>query len=301
MTEKTDVLKRLCKSYVNALVEGNRVQATAIVREGLKASASPFSVYLDILSPAQAEIGDLWSSGQINIAQEHWATEVTFAIMEDLKRSIEPQRDLGLRAVVTSIEGDLHNLGARMVAHFLHFDGWDVDFLGADTPVQDLVEFVRRTRPELVAISLTLEDGFNQLIEAVEKIRQLPFETRILVGGPAIWTEAFELIRSDLDIDGTARDALEAIQSARALMGVSGKAQSLDMFLQHVGSRIQQTRKSKGWSQKELGDSAGLDRTYISAVEHGKQNLTLGALKRLADALDVSIEALISNNGLGDL
>jgi len=68
-----------------------------------------------------------------------------------------------------------------------------------------------------------------------------------------------------------------------------------------VGSRIQQTRKSKGWSQKELGDSAGLDRTYISAVEHGKQNLTLGALKRLADALDVSIEALISNNGLSGL
>ena len=38
-----------------------------------------------------------------------------------------------------------------------------------------------------------------------------------------------------------------------------------------------------------------LDRTYISMVEHGKQNLTIGAVLRIADALDVPIGELIAS------
>jgi transcriptional regulator with XRE-family HTH domain len=42
-----------------------------------------------------------------------------------------------------------------------------------------------------------------------------------------------------------------------------------------------------------LAQAADLDRTYISAVEHGKQNLTLAAVMRLAEALDVPFEQLL--------
>ena len=42
-------------------------------------------------------------------------------------------------------------------------DGWDVDFLGAETPGSDLVELVRRRSVDLVAISVTSEEGLLQL------------------------------------------------------------------------------------------------------------------------------------------
>lgn len=41
-------------------------------------------------------------------------------------------------------------------------------------------------------------------------------------------------------------------------------------------------------SQEKLGELAGLDRTYISSVEAGRRNLSLKAIHRLADALDVN-------------
>jgi len=44
-----------------------------------------------------------------------------------------------------------------------------------------------------------------------------------------------------------------------------------------------------------LASSCGLDRTYISAVEHGKQNLTIGAAVKLADALNTSLVSLLSH------
>ena len=46
-------------------------------------------------------------------------------------------------------------------------------------------------------------------------------------------------------------------------------------------------------TQGELAEASGLDRTYISLVEHGRQNLTIGAVLKIAHALDVSIGDLL--------
>jgi transcriptional regulator with XRE-family HTH domain len=56
---------------------------------------------------------------------------------------------------------------------------------------------------------------------------------------------------------------------------------------------VQQVRAGRGFTQQELADEAGLDRTYISGVEHGKQNPTIGALLRLARALEVPLDHLV--------
>lgn len=52
---------------------------------------------------------------------------------------------------------------------------------------------------------------------------------------------------------------------------------------------MQALRRSKGWSQEELADRAGLHRTYISGVERGVRNPTLTVLDRIATALGVGI------------
>ena len=48
-------------------------------------------------------------------------------------------------------------------------------------------------------------------------------------------------------------------------------------------------------TQQALADASGLDRTYISLVEHGKQNLTIRAVLKIAHALDVPIGDLLSS------
>ena len=72
------------------------------------------------------------------------------------------------------------------------------------------------------------------------------------------------------------------------------KADSLEDYLTIIGNQIQSLRKGKSWSQSALASSSGLDRTYISAVEHGKQNLTIGAAVKLADALETSLIDLLT-------
>jgi transcriptional regulator with XRE-family HTH domain len=63
--------------------------------------------------------------------------------------------------------------------------------------------------------------------------------------------------------------------------------------LQTLGERIRTLRRQRRWSQKQLGAAAGLERSYINGVEHGRQNLTIGAVHRLATALEVPLEQLL--------
>ena len=93
-------------------------------------------------------------------------------------------------------------------------------------------------------------------------------------------------------------DPIEAMVGARILWGISetdSKVDSLEDYLVIIGEQIQKLRKEKSWSQATLASSCGLDRTYISAVEHGKQNLTIGAAVKLADALNTSLVSLLSH------
>ena len=60
-----------------------------------------------------------------------------------------------------------------------------------------------------------------------------------------------------------------------------------------MGQKIRAARNAHKLTQQQLADASGLDRTYVSLVEHGKQNLTIAAVLKIADALDVSISDLL--------
>ena len=59
------------------------------------------------------------------------------------------------------------------------------------------------------------------------------------------------------------------------------------------GATLRAVRLQAGLSQEELAHRAGLDRTYVSSCERGKRNLSLEAIVRLAEALDVPASALL--------
>jgi transcriptional regulator with XRE-family HTH domain len=59
-----------------------------------------------------------------------------------------------------------------------------------------------------------------------------------------------------------------------------------------VGANVQRLRRGKGLSQEELAYRADIHQTYLSGVEGGKRNPSIGVLDRIASALDVDIDEL---------
>jgi len=62
--------------------------------------------------------------------------------------------------------------------------------------------------------------------------------------------------------------------------------------LKILGNRIREKRKSLGWTQEDLADIAGIDRSYIGSVERGKRNLTFTVLCQIASALRIDVAFL---------
>ena len=64
--------------------------------------------------------------------------------------------------------------------------------------------------------------------------------------------------------------------------------------LKQFGDTVKKIRKAKGWSQEELANKAGLHRTYIGSIERSERNVSLINIERIAAALNVKIEKLVS-------
>lgn len=60
------------------------------------------------------------------------------------------------------------------------------------------------------------------------------------------------------------------------------------------GQTLRELRKEKGLSQEELAHESGLDRTFISLLERGKRQPSLGTIISIANALTLSASELIN-------
>lgn len=287
----TYVISALREAYCKAILNGQAEEAQSIVDRGLAAGVIPSRIYLEVLMPSQVEVGARWHAGEVQIPQEHIATQITLRQMARLREMLKTRRKLGRKAVVCSVEGDQHFIGGQAMADFLVVDGWEVDFLGADIPTSHLVPYTKAREPDVVCLSVSLSSLAPVAQEAVKQLRQLSPMPQILIGGAA-FVERADLVEL-VNPDGFTLDPQEAVSLARQLCGLLDPDNALGLFLKKLGGTVHEHRKLKGLSQQQLAKTSNLDRAYISSVEHGKQNISIGAISKLAHALGVSIEELL--------
>ena len=276
--------------YADALAHGEANVAQSIIDDAIERGATPPEIYLSVLAPAQVKIGEMWHRGDISIAQEHLATAITMQMMDRQRQAAKPRTPIGLRALVTPAKDDQHFVGARITADLLIMDGWDVDFFWNATPDKDLAEYLQLRRIDLLAISATMSEFLPNVAATTDAIRKFdPSRPKILLGGSAITHADF-----DPHELGVVTDVAQAAQIARRLVGRIDTKPSLDQQLTAIGQNIRIARNHRKLTQQQLADASDLDRTYISLVEHGKQNLTIAAILKISQALDIPITDLIN-------
>lgn len=280
------------REYESALMSGNSMQAQQITTRMIASGWATSAIYVEVFTPALAAIGQAWHDGQTSIAHEHRATQLILEQMEIVRRSIFSAIDDNRRVVITSVANDSHAVGARMAADLLMEDGWLVDFLGADTPASDLVELIEETNSRLVGLSITSPELIDTARQTIDAVKASTVSPKVMIGGSAISSG----YGNDLAVDARVASLYDAPAAARRLLESSSGPDSIELMLDSVGNHIRELRRVHGITQQALAAASGMDRGYLSAVEQGKQNVTIGALMKISLALGVSVGNLIGSD-----
>ena len=65
-------------------------------------------------------------------------------------------------------------------------------------------------------------------------------------------------------------------------------------LLTRLGERVRKLRKKRGWTQVEMAEMVGIDRSFLADVERGRRNISILNLHVIAVGLQVSLSKLLS-------
>lgn len=231
--DQKDPDARLARTYLLKLLERNQRDAADLLFAELRTGKPLERIYERIVCPALAEVGRMWQVDEIAVADEHYATAATQVILAQLKLYAPSRPACGRSVLATSVGGDLHDVGIRMVADLFEFAGWRAECLGANTPSDEIVTALRGDHGagnpfDLLAISGSTSLTARSIADAIAAIRGEPAtcEIPVLVGGtpfrlvPDLWKV--------VGADGMAATASGAVQAANRLL--DGRAKAGSMF-----------------------------------------------------------------------
>jgi methanogenic corrinoid protein MtbC1 len=174
------------QKYLNGLVSANRNLCYEIV-ERIMENKFPIPIlYESLFRDALYEVGRLWEYNRISVAIEHMATAITEGIMNQLYSDIINPERVGKQIIVSSVENESHQVGAKMVADIFEMNGWDAIYLGANTPLGELLTCISEFNPQLVGLSLSVYYNMPCLEKMLRQIHLDYPDLNVLVGGQAI-------------------------------------------------------------------------------------------------------------------
>jgi MerR family transcriptional regulator, light-induced transcriptional regulator len=130
------------------------------------------------------QVGNRWHSGTLAPFHEHLASDTVRRTLAWVSDAYEPERGAPC-VVVATPAGELHELGAMIVAAAASEESWRVVYLGANLPAADIAAAAGAVGADVVALSLVYGNGEGTTLEIRETARALPDGVALVVGGAA--------------------------------------------------------------------------------------------------------------------
>ncbi len=172
-------------AYFSALLSGKGLFCADIIAQLMEKKTPVIDIYTDIFQRSLYEVGELWEHNRISVAAEHLTSAQTQALMNLMYPDIISPDRTGRKIIITAVEKEEHQIGAKMVSDVFEMHGWDAFFLGANTPTGELIRYAGEIRPQALGLSLTVWFHMEYLENMIRNIRKELPEIRILIGGQA--------------------------------------------------------------------------------------------------------------------
>lgn len=207
---------QLLADYLQRILAFDSEGAIHLLQSRASDARSVIDLYLEVLQPAQREIGRLWQINSISVAVEHYATSVAERALQILSYAVTADKSRGLRVLFLCPEGEHHCVGMHMVSSLSRLEGWDPYVIGPNTPLTSVVGFVTQVQPAVIGISITTFMALSSTRQLIAKLKQALPGLPILVGGYA--ANMGEEVWRSVGADAYAPDGLSALAMMEKLV-----------------------------------------------------------------------------------
>jgi MerR family transcriptional regulator, light-induced transcriptional regulator len=146
------------------------------------------AVIEQLIAPLLRKIGNLWRDGDFRVSHEHAAAAVIRSVLGNVLNGRDlPQNAPGI--LVSSPSGQLHELGALLVAVTASNFGWKVTYLGPNLTAEEIAGAAIQSHVKAVALSIIYPANDLSVVQELQKLRKyLPENIKIIVGGRAAFS-----------------------------------------------------------------------------------------------------------------
>ncbi len=207
---------------VQAVIDGEKERAVELAQEALHLEVPPLEAINKGYIVGIQKVGELFEKGDFflpELVMGAEAMQAALAVLEpELKRRHQERERLG-SAIAGTVEGDIHEIGKRLVCTMLVANGFDVLDLGPDVATETFIEKVRESQPDLLLLSALMTTTMPEQKSVIEALKGAGLRDRVkvMVGGAAVslpWAE-------EIGADGYAENAIEAVEVAKGLVEAS--------------------------------------------------------------------------------
>jgi 5-methyltetrahydrofolate--homocysteine methyltransferase len=204
-------LNALCE----AVIRGDQAGALEITKAAISENVSPADILNKGLVAGMNIIGERFKNNEVYIPEVLIAAYAMKAAMTVLEpKLVEAGVQPLAKAVVGTVQGDLHDIGKNLVAMMLKGAGFEVIDLGVDVSAQKFMEKAKETKAKLIGMSALLTTTMPSMAKTIKALKDAGLAVKTMIGGAPV-TQTYA---DKIGADGYAPDAASAVDLAKALI-----------------------------------------------------------------------------------
>jgi methanogenic corrinoid protein MtbC1 len=209
--KREEASRKSIKQLYKKLTDGDIQSCVQIYDDYIKIFNSA-DFFDKILKPVMYQIGDDWASNKISIATEHVASNVAQTLVKIIMDKVTTSGNKKKILLCVPV-GEEHHLGCDVIETFLTSKGYKVFNMGTSIPSESVLYFIENNNPDLIMVSITLEDNLKAGQRLIKKIKD-NFKVPIVVGGYALEQEKIPKFDAQVFANSTLNDLPKLIRTS---------------------------------------------------------------------------------------
>ena len=192
-----------------------------VVEEGVKTALAEKRAASDILTKGliagMEVVGKRFRAGEMFLPEVLLSAQAMHKGLDILNPLLSKE---GARAagtvVIGTVEGDIHDIGKKIVALLLEGSGFTVFDLGVDVKTQSFIDAVEKHKPDILGMSALLTTTMPHMGEVINRLKEKKMrdKVKVVVGGASV-NEAFA---ESIGADGYAVEASSGVELVKKLL-----------------------------------------------------------------------------------